>query len=291
MTLKLAEIGQRLHAYRIGAGLSANEVADRLSVSRATVYRLESQGIDRIGLLERVASLLGVSLETLLGVGVEYISSAVTYFERLRQLESGSDRIFVAFAPMFYLLTSPEYDEVLRASLTEQCGGEIGGRPGKQVVSELMDILARRKAAFRQAAPNVAIVLSSADIMQYARFGMAAADSSKTDQSTKRGFAARELEVLARHISHPPIGVQIGILFEPLPSTGFALIRKDGRQVVVNSPFRLAPPLNIQRGIAMISEAPEAVKQYANLAADLWASATTGEEARDFVLGQAQRAP
>lgn len=290
MALKLVEIGQRLHAYRIGAGLSANEVADRLSVSRATVYRLESHGIDRIGLIDRVASLLGVSLEMLLGVGVEYIASAVTYFERLRQLESGCDRIFVAFAPVFSLLTSPEYDEALCASLMEQCRGEIGGRPGPQVVGELMHILARRKAAFQQAMPNVTVVLSAADIMQYARFGMAAADSSQTDQRAKRSFAARELEVLARYISHPPIGIQIGILFEPLPSTGFALIRKDGRQVVVSSPFRLAPPLNIQRGIAMISEAPEAVKLYAHLSTDLWSGATTGTEAQDFVLGQAQQA-
>ncbi|MER1968553.1 helix-turn-helix transcriptional regulator [Castellaniella sp. GW247-6E4] len=290
MASKLAEIGQRLHAYRIGAGLSANDVADRLSVSRATVYRLESHGIDRIGLLERVASLLGVSLETLLGVGVEYIASAVTYFERLRQLESGCARIFVAFAPVFSLLTSAEYDEALRASLMEQCTGEIAGRPGPQIVGELMDILMRRKAAFQQAAPNVTVVLSAADIMQYARFGMAAADSSQTDQRAKRSVAARELEVLARHIAHPPIGIQIGILFEPLPSTGFALIRRDGRQVVVTSPFRLAPPLNIQRGIAMISEAPEAVKLYSRLASDLWSGATTGADARDFVLSQAHRA-
>src|ERR1700709_223921 len=80
-------IGERLRAYRIAAELRSEDVADRLNISRAAVYKLERGEIIKIDTLERLAALFGVSLANLLGVEVEYHDSAVSYFERMRQLE------------------------------------------------------------------------------------------------------------------------------------------------------------------------------------------------------------
>ena len=87
MAIRYDDIGDRLKAFRLGSGLSAEEVATRLGISRTALYRFEKGEVVKIETLERLSDLLGVSFATLLGVGVEYIPSAVTYFERVRQLE------------------------------------------------------------------------------------------------------------------------------------------------------------------------------------------------------------
>ena len=87
MTFRYDEIGNRLKAYRLGSGLSADEIANQLGISRTALYRFEKGELAKIETIERLAELLGVSIPTLLGVGIEYIPSAVTYFERMRQIE------------------------------------------------------------------------------------------------------------------------------------------------------------------------------------------------------------
>ena len=94
------ELGARLRAYRIGASLQAENIADQLGVSRAAIYRLEQGKIVKIETLERLAQLLGTSIASLLGVEVEYYASALGFFERLRQVESDAERIVAHFAPI-----------------------------------------------------------------------------------------------------------------------------------------------------------------------------------------------
>ena len=66
-----------------------------------------------------MAKTLGVSLPNLLGVGVEYISSSINFFERMRQIELQTQHISVLFGPVSYLLTTENYDETLKLSLIE----------------------------------------------------------------------------------------------------------------------------------------------------------------------------
>lgn len=112
-------IGERLRAYRLAAELRSEDVAERLDISRAAIYKLERGEIVKIDTLERLAALLGVSLANLLGVEVEYHDSAVSYFERMRQLEGRSERIVAHFDPISFLLTSSDYDVWLRHMLEE----------------------------------------------------------------------------------------------------------------------------------------------------------------------------
>jgi len=98
MPLRFDDIGNRLKAFRLGSGLSADEIANRLGISRTALYRFEKGELAKIETLEKLAELLGVSVPTLLGVGVEYVASAVAYFERMRQIEETSEHIIVLAA-------------------------------------------------------------------------------------------------------------------------------------------------------------------------------------------------
>ena len=85
MAIRFDDIGNRLKAFRLGSGLSADEIASRLGISRTALYRFEKGELAKIETLEKLADLLSVSVPTLLGVGVEYVPSAVSYFERMRR--------------------------------------------------------------------------------------------------------------------------------------------------------------------------------------------------------------
>src|SRR5277367_4669357 len=121
MAIRFDDIGNRLKAFRLGSGLSADEIASRLDISRTALYRFEKGELAKIETLEKLADLLGVSVPTL--VGVEYIGSAVAYFERMRQIEETSEHIIVLAGPISYLLASDGFDrsldEILRESIPD----------------------------------------------------------------------------------------------------------------------------------------------------------------------------
>lgn len=101
-SIRVSDIGARLHAYRIGRGMSPEELAERLGISRAALYRAEKGEIFKIETLTRITNVLGVSLQSLLGIGMEYVDTAVAFFERMRQLEEESEQIigFLAQYPI-----------------------------------------------------------------------------------------------------------------------------------------------------------------------------------------------
>src|SRR5258708_25649983 len=119
MLVRFEEMGNRLKAFRLGSGLSADEIANRLGISRTALYRFEKGELAKIETLEKLAELLGVSVPTLLGVGVEYIASAVAYFERMRQIEESCEHIIVLAGPISYLLASDGFDQTLEEGLRE----------------------------------------------------------------------------------------------------------------------------------------------------------------------------
>ena len=122
MPLRFDDIGNRLKAFRLGSGLSADEIANRLGISRTALYRFEKGELAKIETLEKLAELLGVSVPTLLGVGVEYVASAVAYFERMRQIEETSEHIIVLAGPISYLLASDAFDGPRRRAARERPG-------------------------------------------------------------------------------------------------------------------------------------------------------------------------
>src|ERR1700747_3879178 len=100
MAIRFDDIGNRLKALRLASGVSADAIARQLDISRAALYRFEKGELAKIETLEKLADLLGVSVPTLLGVGVEYVASAVAYFERMRQIEESCDELIVLAGPL-----------------------------------------------------------------------------------------------------------------------------------------------------------------------------------------------
>src|SRR3954469_9140725 len=100
MPIRFDDIGNRLKAFRLGSGLSADEIASRLGISRTALYRFEKGELAKIETLEKLAELLGGQGPTLPGVGGQSIASAVSYFEGMRQIEETSEHIIVLAGPI-----------------------------------------------------------------------------------------------------------------------------------------------------------------------------------------------
>src|SRR6201987_2705537 len=128
MPIRFDDIGNRLKAFRLGSGLSAEEIAQKLGISRTALYRFEKGEVAKIETLEKLAELLQVSVPTLLGVGVEYVASAVSYFERMRQIEEASEHIIVLDGPISFLLASDVLGKRLGDILRESIPDTLPGR-------------------------------------------------------------------------------------------------------------------------------------------------------------------
>ncbi|MFO0482000.1 MAG: helix-turn-helix domain-containing protein [bacterium] len=162
MAIRFDDIGNRLRAFRLGSGLSADEIARRLEISRAALYRFEKGELAKIETLGRLSELLGVSVPTLLGVGVEYIASAVAYFERLRQNEETAEQIIVLAGPISYLLASESFDATLVEVLTESIPADLPAHDRAIAeVGEIMAILQARKAQYQRRQPAVVNLISA----------------------------------------------------------------------------------------------------------------------------------
>jgi transcriptional regulator with XRE-family HTH domain len=284
MRTSLAEIGNRLRAHRLGAGLTAEEAAAKLHVSRAALYRYEKFGVGQLEILERIARLLDVSLSSLLGVGVEYTSSLTTYLERFRQVEEEADWLFVLFGPTAYVFTSDEYDRTLEEVVRQELTARMHGEKTDRVVANVMEILKRRKETYRRRLPTTTVLISASDIRRFANFEFSARDD-RVDRD-RLDMAKRELRRIAEQIRRPSLGVQVGIVFDRLPTTSFSIVRQGELSTLLISPFRLGPEVNVSSGVAMITAAEDAVGLHLEVAKQLWSRAITGEAAADFILSQ-----
>jgi transcriptional regulator with XRE-family HTH domain len=285
MGLRFDDIGNRLKAFRLGSGLSADQIAKRLGISRAALYRFEKGELAKIDTLEKLAELLGVSVPTLLGVGVEYIASAVSYFERLRQIEETAEHIVVLAGPISYLVASDTFDEVLADVLRESIPPGVADRErALKDVGEIMAILKKRKEAFRRRRPGIVNLIASSEIERFLRDGVVGRQGlPERLRRERRRQAHVEVAHFARAVEDEPIGVQIGIVPDTLPHTGFQIFRQPDRQVLSVSPFRLGEQPNIRVGVAMITSAPEALALHQKAANEMWARALKGAAAARFL--------
>src|SRR5437588_289563 len=155
-------MGNRLKAFRLGSGLSAEDLAAKLGISRTALYRFEKGELAKIETLEKLAELLQVSVPTLLGVGVEYVASAVSYFERMRQIEESAEHIIVLAGPISYLLASDAFDQALGDILRESIPDGLPGRKrALDQVDELTTVLRQRKDSYRRRQPGIVNLISA----------------------------------------------------------------------------------------------------------------------------------
>jgi transcriptional regulator with XRE-family HTH domain len=281
------EIGNRLRAYRLGSNLSADEIAARLGISRTALYRFERGELAKIETLQRLAHLLGVSIATLMGVGIEYLPSAVSYFERMRQIEETSDHIMVLSGPVSFRLASDAFVENIEEVLTENVRADAADRKrALNDVTKVMKILHERRAIYQRRRPAVVSIVSAKEIERFLRNGLIGRDDlPEAVLRERKALARHEIEHFVDLLERPPIGIQIGIVRDTLPHVGFQLFRQPDRRVLVLSPFRLGGEPNIRVGVAMITSAPDALAFHEASINEMWGRALKGQEAADLVRG------
>lgn len=279
------EIGERMKAFRLGAGLTPEQLAQKTGVSRAAIYRYESGQPAKIDTLVKIADLLDVSLPTLLGAGVEYIASAISFFERMRQLEENVDQITVLFGPISYLLTTDLYDDFLPDILKESIPGNVENYDqAVREVDTLLGILRDRKATYRKRMPNIISLTSAAELTQFLRLGFIGAHNPQGVDIEKRREVARiEIENIVQLLRNQPIGVQLGVVVDSMPGSSLQIFKQATRKSVAVSPYRLGAFANIRLGVATISSAPDATELYQSVTTQLWTRALKGEQAADFI--------
>lgn len=279
------DVGRRLRAFRMGAGMTPEELAAKAGVSRAAIYRYESGKPPKVDTLGKIADLLGVSLPTLLGVGVEYIASAISFFERMRQLEEDVDQITVMFGPISYLLTTDRYDELLPKVLDESIPQDVGDRStAMREIDALVAILKARKETFRRRSPNIVSLVSAAELEEFGRVGFIGVHNPAAINLAERQAAAHaEISNIVRMLREQPIGVQIGVVIDSMPGASFQIFKRADKAQVAVSPFRLGSFANIRVGVATITAAAEAVQLYGGITEQLWRRSLKGDQAADFV--------
>jgi transcriptional regulator with XRE-family HTH domain len=279
------DIGNRLKAFRLGSGLSAEQIARRIGISRTALYRFEKGELVKIETLEKLAELLGVSVPTLLGVGIEYIGSAVAYFERMRQIEETSEHIIVLAGPISFVLASAQFEAALEEVLSESIPEDVPNR-GRALddVKQIMAVLHERKQTYRRRQPTVVNLISALEIERFLQNGFIGRNAlPERVRDERRALARDEIAHFAKVIEDEPLGVQIGIVPDILPHAGFQIFRQPDRQILSISPFRLGEHPNVRVGMAMITSAPEALSLHQKAVQEMWRRAIKGPAAARYL--------
>jgi transcriptional regulator with XRE-family HTH domain len=173
MSMRFTEIGQQLRAYRLESGLRAEEIAARLGVSRAALYRYEKGEVIKLDTIKRLAELLKISPLSLLGIGVEYYNRPIGYFERIRQIEETADQVLQLAGPLCYLTTSDAYDNALAEAFEEtadQAGGERMAM--RSMAEQVLGILAARKRMYAMRRPSIIAMVSLPAVQRLIEVGI-----------------------------------------------------------------------------------------------------------------------
>ncbi|WP_413282951.1 helix-turn-helix domain-containing protein [Vibrio sp. MA40-2] len=278
-------IGDRLKAYRLGRNLSPEVVADLIGVSRAALYRYEKGVPPKLETLEKISEVLEVSLPTLLGVGVEYIASCLSFMERMRQIESETHHISALFGPISYLLTTDTYDTMLHEVLIESLPDEFKrNSEALNEISTITDILKERKKNYSQNKPSILSLVSISELERFIHNGFIGHyNLSDTVKKYREEVARKEVQNIVNLLEEQPIGVQLGVLIDTIPNSNFQIFRQKSKDIVAISPFSLGDLPNIRLGVAMITNAPDAVKFHSNITNNLWDRSLKGIKAIDYI--------
>jgi len=276
--MRFAEIGQQLRAYRIESGLRAEEIAARLGVSRAALYRYEKGEVIKLDTVKRLAELLKVSPLSLLGIGVEYYSRSVGYFERIRQIEESADQILQVVGPFSYLTTSDLFDKAMADGLAEAADAAGSERSTfRTTADQVLGILGARKRMYLQRKPGIIALLSTSSIRAFLDQGLLGGIKlSDPLRQQCRKAAAREIEHIAGLMETEPMGLQFGLLAGPDPSASFKILRSRERAMMAANPFRSDSVPTMQTGVAMITGADEAIAAHQRVAEAMWRDAVKG---------------
>jgi transcriptional regulator with XRE-family HTH domain len=279
--MRFTEIGQQLRAYRLESGLRAEEIAARLGVSRAALYRYEKGEVIKLDTVNRLAELLKISPLSLLGIGVEYYNRPIGFFERLRQVEETADQILQVALPLTYLISSDELDSVETEIFREAAHDAGTERTAAQAMSDqVQGILAERKRMYRMRRPAIIAMLSVNAIGRFLQQGVGQGlVRSESLRYRARVVARAEIENIANLMEAEPMGLQFGLISSGDPSGQFQILRARDRATLAINAFRTDTIPHMQAGVAMITGADEAVAAHQRVAEAMWRDAIKGPTA------------
>jgi transcriptional regulator with XRE-family HTH domain len=278
--MRFADIGQQLRAYRLESGLRAEEIAARLGVSRAALYRYEKGEVIKLDTIRRLAELLKISPLSLLGIGVEYFSRPVAFQERLRQIEEGADQILMVGGAVSYLTTTDAYDGALAEAWTEAADGAPDRAAARAATDQMLGLLTARKKLHQARRPTITAILGEGALARMLREGVAAG-LPVPERTRQRCLAAArtEAESIAAMMESVPIGVQLGLASQVEPAGTFIVLRGRDRAHVVASPFAADTPPQGGIGVGSITAADEAVAAHQRVAEAAWRDSLKGAAA------------
>jgi transcriptional regulator with XRE-family HTH domain len=290
--MRFTEIGQQLRAYRLESGLRAEEIAARLGVSRAALYRYEKGEVIKLDTVQRLAELLKISPLSLLGIGVEYYTRPIGYFERVRQLEETADQVLQVGGALNYLTTSDAYDAALTEAFADMALQlEADQATVRTLAEQVRNTLLTRKRAYAQRRPSIIAILSVLSLERLLVTGIGGSlPVSDRVRAQCRRVAVNELEHIAALMEAEPMGLQFGLLTATEPNATFEIMRNRDRASLAINPFRPDGNPAIQSGVAMVTSADEAINAHQRVAEANWRDALKGAAAAAYLRQLLQKA-
>jgi transcriptional regulator with XRE-family HTH domain len=275
--MRFADIGQQLRAYRLESGLRAEEIAARLGVSRAALYRYEKGEVIKLDTIRRLAELLKISPLSLLGIGVEYFSRPLAYLERMRQIEEEADQIVQFGGATCFQVATEAFDGAAAEAWSEAAGVQADRPQAQALTEQALGLLSARRRLYQQRRPNIIGILSEVALRRMLQDGVAAGVPVPERTRTRaRAAAMTEAENLASLMEQVPIGLQLGLVAGPDPAGAFLVLRGRDRANVVTSPFPPDVGPVGGTGVAMITAADEAIALHQRVAETAWRDALKG---------------
>lgn len=284
--MKFADIGQQLRAYRLESGLRAEEIAARLGVSRAALYRYEKGEVIKLDTVRRLAELLKISPLSLLGIGVEYFARPVAFLERLRQIEEHAEQVILFGSALCYQIAGDAFDGAVAEAWTEAADALPDRFAARATAEQCLSLLSSRRRTHQQRRPNVLAILSEASIQRFVTEGVAAGLAVPDPVRARcRAVAHAEAEAMAGLMESVPIGVQIGLASGPDPIGSFMVLRGRDRANVIGTPFAPDAAPFAATGVASIIGADDAIAVHQRVAEAAWRDALKGADAAERVRG------
>ena len=275
--MRFEEIGEQLRAYRLESGLKADEIAARLGISRAALYRYEKGEVIKLDTVRRLAEMLQVSPLTLLGIGVDYFARVASFLERLSHIEEETDSQLQLGGALCFALTSDGFQPILRSLWLEAANLAPDRVAARSAADQCLNLLAQRRVILEQRRPSIIAMLSETALKRLLTEGLCAGlPLAERSRAEGRAAAITEVENLANQMEHAPLGVQIGLLQEPEPSSHAIIYRGRDRGLVIGNPFPADAHPAWAQGIVSITSADDALTVHQRVSEACWRQARKG---------------